>query len=82
MSRAIELAKQCDMVIEDSLVFYLSQDGMADGPIFFSQLERFYALAKADALREAADAVYGDYGMDVDSAAKLCRMAEELEKVG
>ena len=75
MSRALELAEKCDMVIEDRLVLYLSQDGMSDGPIFFSQLERFYVLAKADALREAAAEC-----VDIIDRTLLRNKAGELEK--
>lgn len=64
-SPAIALAKECGF---DPL-----------GPQHEAMVERFYARAQAQALRDAAELIYDDYGCDVDSAAKLRRRAYELE---
>lgn len=76
-SPAIKLARELCIcaVVDGCIVPARPSEGL-----FIRQLERFYTKAQAQALRDAADAVYDDYGMDVDSATKLRHMAEERER--
>lgn len=76
-SPAIKLAKELCIcaVVDGRIVPAIPSEGL-----FIRQLEIFYTKAQAQALRDAADAVHDDYGCDVDSAAKLRRMAEERER--
>lgn len=69
-SPAIKLAKECGLPAADIESLQEHQ------PEF---LASFYTKAQAQALRDAADLVHDDYGCDVDSAATLRRMADELE---
>lgn len=68
MTPAIQLAKECG-----------ASTGEYRDVFTRAQLETFYARAQAQALREAADAVQDDYGSDADSAAKIRRMADDLD---
>ena len=75
-SPAIKLARECGWF---KLVAEFPAHTVNYVPVTDDQLETFYAKAQAAALRDAADLVHDDYGCDVDSAATLRRMAEELE---
>lgn len=70
-SPAIKLARECDAKQEFDFV--------GDAPLM-AFCELLVAKAQAQALRDAADEVHDDYGCDVDSAATLRRMADELER--
>lgn len=72
-SPAIKLARECGIRIHKH-----SDDECH--MISTNLLTRFYTKAQAQALRDAADEVHDDYGCDVDSAATLRRMADELER--
>ena len=64
-SPAIKLARECEATVVDLGALFTN-----------AQLERFYALAQAQALRDAA---YG-YHKECDCTDYLLRMAEELER--
>ena len=74
-SPAIKLARECGFTIAEAIYPYEVK------PVASTrQLETFYRLAQAQALRDAADLVHDDYGCDVDSAATLRRIADKLEE--